>query len=140
MPPKKISNSVFFAEVLEQLAVNKEVTIPLRGTSMLPLLNEKHHNLVLSSQFGELQKGDIVLFRLNDSYILHRIRKIEGEKIFTQGDAVPYGEICTKNDVVAILVKIIDKRNGNVIDCKSKSWQLKSKKILLKKTLKRIFR
>lgn len=137
MAVKMVSNDVFFAEVESRLLSDGEIVVPLRGTSMLPLLDEKRHNLVLSADFGELTEGDIVLFRHNGNHLLHRIRRIDGERITTQGDAVPHTESCTRDDVIAVLVKITDRRTGEETDCRSAEWRRLSRRTLFWKNLKR---
>lgn len=141
---KTIPNDVFFSEVASQLLENKEVVVRLRGTSMLPLLDEKRHSLVLSAELGDLRVGDVVLFNYNGSCLLHRIRKIRGEDITLQGDAVPHRELCTRHDVVAVLLKVIDRQTGKVTDCRSAEWCRISRRTLfwkrIKRTVKKIIR
>ncbi len=135
---KTIPNDVFFSEVASQLLENKEVVVRLRGTSMLPLLDEKRHSLVLSAELGDLKVGDVVLFNYHGSCVLHRIRKISGEDITLQGDAVPRRELCTRHDVVAVLLKVIDRQTGKVTDCRSAEWHRISRRTLFWKRIKRM--
>ena len=59
--------------------------VPIMGTSMLPLLEEgKALAEVEASDKKQLKKGDVVLYKKNDNtLVLHRIIKIEGEDNFT---------------------------------------------------------
>ena len=59
--------------------------VPITGTSMLPLLEEgKALAEVEASDKKQLKKGDVVLYKKNDNtLVLHRIIKIEGEDNFT---------------------------------------------------------
>lgn len=64
----------------------------------------------------EYKVGDIVTYKEGDSYITHRITKIEGNKITTKGDANKYedpefdkknilGKIVYKSELLNFLVK-----------------------------------
>ena len=58
--------------------------VPIKGTSMLPLLDEKNALVeVDASNLKELKKGDVILFKENDgTLILHRIIEVESENVF----------------------------------------------------------
>jgi Peptidase S24-like len=63
-----------------------DVRVRLSGWSMKPLVPSG--SLVRFSRSGKLSMGDVVLARLpNDSFLAHRIVGIEGNRIWTKGDA-----------------------------------------------------
>lgn len=70
-----ISNDIFFAEVLRVLREGKNVTIPVKGVSMLPFIRGDRDSVELEplADARPLAVGDIVLFRVAGRYILHRI-------------------------------------------------------------------
>ncbi len=71
----------------ELLSNNMEVTFVTNGTSMMPLLKSKESVTVKRVQ--QYKKGDVVLFkRLDESFVLHRIIKIKGDTVYTEGDSL----------------------------------------------------
>jgi len=62
--------------------------ITVSGVSMLPFLAPSRDTVHLKKPDRELRRGDIVLYqRENGRYILHRVYKIEGERVWFVGDA-----------------------------------------------------
>ncbi|MBR1706854.1 MAG: S24/S26 family peptidase [Bacteroidales bacterium] len=101
-----INNDEFFSHVLELLEKGRQVTIPVKGYSMLPFIRGGK-DLVVLEQPGPLRVDDIVLFHVGPAeggrYIMHRILAIDGDKVDIMGDGVPYnhehvrtGQICGK--------------------------------------------
>ena len=82
-----IENGEFFARVTELLAQGKTVTIPVKGFSMLPFIRGEK-DLVVLDKPGSLSVGDIVLFRIGDRYIMHRIIRMDGNRLEIRGDGV----------------------------------------------------
>lgn len=78
-----IKNAEFFKHVSESLQKRQEVVIPCKGTSMLPFIRNAKDKVLLtpiSKPKEELQKGDIILFKINDRYILHRFLSFNSKK------------------------------------------------------------
>ena len=63
------------------------VPVPVKGVSMRPFL--RTGDFVFLQLPGEkIRKGDIVLFRrANGQYVLHRVMKIRGDRLWMQGDS-----------------------------------------------------
>ena len=136
---KTIPNDEFFAFVLSRLGEGQTVEIPLTGISMKPLLQEGRDNLRLAplAPDAPLHRYDVVLFRYNGTFLLHRIRKINGETLVTRGDALISVETPRRSDVVAILVAVRNTQTGELMQCDSLKWKLLSRKTVLIKSLKR---
>ena len=62
------------------------VTIPLEGDSMRPLIRRGCDPVTIVPICGELRIGDVVLFTLGGRYVVHRLRKIRGDRVQTLGD------------------------------------------------------
>ena len=62
--------------------------VPIRGTSMWPLLKEGKSRVQVEAKEGKkLRKGDIVLYRRQDgTLVLHRIVKVEDDTFLVCGD------------------------------------------------------
>lgn len=72
--------------ICECISSGKSVRIPIKGTSMLPLLREGRDSAVLSA-CGEPSRGDVVLYRReNGDYVLHRIIAVNGDSYTMCGD------------------------------------------------------
>ena len=83
----ELSNELFFAEVEQLISQGERVTITIKGNSMRPWLqNSKHKVIVKPLADSILQCGDIALFRYKGKHILHRVVKIENDKITFSGD------------------------------------------------------
>lgn len=124
----ELSNELFFAEVEQLISQGENVTITIKGNSMRPWLqNSKHKVIVKPLADSILQCGDIALFRYKGKHILHRVVKIENDKIIFSGDGnIGIKEHASKDDVIALVESIITP-SGRVIECNSNEWKTKSK-------------
>ena len=124
----ELSNELFFAEVEQLISQGESVTITIKGNSMRPWLqNSKHKVIVRPLADSILQCGDIALFRYKGKHILHRVVKIENDKITFSGDGnIGIKEQASKDDVIALVESIITS-SGRVIECNSNEWKTKSK-------------
>lgn len=124
----ELSNELFFAEVEQLISQGESVTITIKGNSMRPWLqNSKHKVIVKPLADSILQCGDIALFRYKGKHILHRVVKIENDKITFSGDGnIGIKEQASKDDVIALVESIIT-HSGRVIECNSNEWKTKSK-------------
>lgn len=83
----EVPNEDFFPDVIKVLNAGDTSTIPVKGFSMLPYIKGMR-------DWVELQKkdsyvvGDIVLFRQGERYVMHRIIRMEEERVIIQGDGV----------------------------------------------------
>ena len=135
---RTIPNDDFFALVLDRLGEGQTVEIPLTGISMKPLLQEGRDNLRLAplAPDAPLHRYDVVLFRYHGTFLLHRIRKINGETLVTRGDAINSVETPRRSDVVAKLVAVRNTKTGELTQCDSLKWKLLSRKTVLVKNIK----
>lgn len=122
---EEIDNNWLFRQVEIALSTKKRVKIRLMGESMYPFLNSRSDILVIAPFISEtLCVGDVVLAKVSDQYVLHRL--IEKEKqgwCKLQGDAnMKIQELVHVENIIGRLVQI--ERNGTeTIDCLSKKWQ-----------------
>ena len=64
-----------------------KVKIPLAGRSMQPLIRKDKDFVTIQPLKRKILKGDIVLFKNADGrYIVHRVKKTNGNTIQTMGD------------------------------------------------------
>ena len=107
-----IDNDTFFADVQRMLDEGKRVTIPVKGSSMLPFIRGGKDLVVLEKAGEVLRADDIVLFhvgpREGGRYVMHRILSIDGDAIDIQGDGVPEThEHVRRSQVIARAVEIL---------------------------------
>lgn len=74
-----------------------------RGVSMKPLLNQGKDVVIISSIDRPIKKLDIVLYKVNERYVLHRVLKIKKDHYVIRGDNTYSKEFIPKNKVFGIL-------------------------------------
>ena len=62
------------------------VTILLEGDSMRPLIRRGRDPVTIVPLTRPPERGDVVLFRLGERYIVHRVWQLDGDRIRTFGD------------------------------------------------------
>ncbi len=101
---KEFKNEEFLPIVVELLKHKKTVTIPLKGISMRPFL-ENNRDAALLTLPGEVKVWDPVLAEIEPGhFVLHRIRKIDGEDVTLMGDGNLRCEYCKLSDIRAAVV------------------------------------
>ena len=71
----------------ELLARDGQVTTHVVGTSMLPLLHNRQSIVTVESvDRVPPRRGDVVLYKVNGTYILHRVMRIQGGDYLIRGD------------------------------------------------------
>ena len=119
----KIKSDIFFAEVERLLAQSDEVTITIRGNSMRPMLRDGRDGVVLRRYECEpIRVGDVMLFRYRAGHILHRVVRVEGERITFAGDGnYNLYEVAQRGDIVARMVAYV--KDGSRYECEGKEWR-----------------
>ena len=96
--------------LLDTLNNNKDFTMPVKGTSMLPFINEK--NLVTLTKPNNIKKNDIVFYKRNNGqYVLHRIYQIKKDYFVLMGDNQTFKEEPIYLNQIIAKVKSIKKKN-----------------------------
>lgn len=98
-----LNNDIFIPEVVARVNQDKNVTIPLRGYSMRPFLEDRRDSAVLVKVKHPLRVGDVVLGQLPDGrYALHRIIGIGDGMIQMLGDGnLTPDPVITEDNVLA---------------------------------------
>ena len=88
------------------------VTFPVKGRSMIPFIFGGRESVILQKP-GSLQLGQVVLAQVGpDRYVVHRIIKVEPDRITLMGDGNIHGtESCTPANVLAVATHVVDE-NG----------------------------
>ncbi len=118
-----VPNEILFGNdfVSKYLSEGKQTVIMTKGCSMLPFIIGVHDSVCLQHQ-DELRRLDIVLAHLsNGSYVLHRIVRIEGNKVTLMGDGNIRGqEHCERQDILGTVMSVIHS-NGKEIPFRTQS-------------------
>ena len=118
-----IKVELFYPLMLEAFNDNKTFTFPIKGTSMRPLL--KNGDTVTLKKIEEYKKGDIVFFkRLDDSFVLHRIRKIKGDILYIVGDHQTRLEEVNKNQLIGIVIDYKKSKNNKTYYLKGVKYNI----------------
>ena len=118
-----VQNSVFIPAVLKLIDEGNTVTIPLKGFSMRPFLEDGRDKALLT-RVGELHVGDPVLaFIDHQRYVLHRIVKIEGNNMMLLGDGNLRPEHCKTTDAVASIIGFYRKGRSKLDPITGKKWK-----------------
>ena len=114
------------------------VTFPVKGRSMLPFIIGGRESVILQKP-GSLQRGQVVLAQVGpDRYVVHRIIKIEPDRITLMGDGNICGtESCTPSNVLAIATHVVDEK-GKRRTLESKGQMFKARVWFRIRPLRRI--
>lgn len=97
---RMIDNEVLLGEVCAQLGEGRMVKLRAKGDSMRPSIRGGEDSLLLA-RAPEIRKGDVVLARTTKGrMVIHRIIKIEGERVTLAGDGnLGLTEECTRDTI-----------------------------------------
>ena len=120
-----LPNEILLPEVCKMLTEGHIVTLKAKGNSMLPFIVGGKDSIVLKKP-GKLKKEDIVLAEIYPgTFVLHRIVKINNDRIILMGDGNLSGtEQCDITDIAGQVTEIV--RNGKHINCNSRAEKFKA--------------
>lgn len=136
---KIIKNEALFADADEILSAGGNVSLRVKGHSMRPFLRNGRDLVELSPiSAGALRRGMVVLFRHKGRHILHRIRRISGDRLTIKGDGNHrMTEYASREDVVAYVLAA--ERDGQRIDYGSPRWRQLSARSLSAKAVRTVW-
>ena len=131
-----VSNDTFFEEVIALLREGKKVTVPAKGESMLPFIVGGVDSVVLEGVDGgapagtvlkAANVGDVVLFRADGRFILHRIIYKDNDKALCeiQGDGILRAkDLCDCDQIDGRVITVL-KGGVTPVDVDSPSYRRK---------------
>ena len=129
------NNNILLPEFERLLNEGHMVEFTPQGVSMRPFI-EGGRDSVLLRKCKKLRLGHIVLAKIGEQYVLHRVVKFEGNKIILQGDGNLEGqEVCRGKDIVGYVVRLKGKGGVRKRVLKARWWYYTPvwvKKIVLK--------
>ena len=118
---KKIALEELYPIIKEQLENGGKVTIPITGTSMLPLLVQGRDSVVIE-QSSEININDIIFYRRdNGAFVLHRIIGTDENGYVLCGDNQWVKEYGIKDhNIIGVVTEI--HRDGKTIEINDKKY------------------
>ena len=109
----------------EVLAQYGECITHVTGWSMEPLLHNRQSIVrVVPAEKEQLKIGDVVLYKVNDQYILHRIMKIQGGMLVIRGDNNWFLEHIPVSRVLGVMTGFWRRPEGSFVECSHWKYQL----------------
>lgn len=122
----EVANAEFLPHVVALVNEGHTVTLPLRGNSMRPFL-ENGRDAALLSQARLIETGDVVLAEIRPgTYVLHRVVSIAGSAITLRGDGNLATECCRVEDVRAKAIAFYRKGRHEADTVSGLKWRLYS--------------
>ena len=133
-----MTDELIIQEAVRLVQDGVSVTFPVKGRSMLPFIFGGRESVILQKP-GSLQRGQVVLAQVGpDRYVVHRIIKIELDRITLMGDGNICGtESCTPSNVLAIATHVVDEK-GKRRTLESKGQMFKARVWYVIRPLRRI--
>lgn len=121
-----LPNELFLPEVIARINEGHTVTLPLRGYSMRPFL-ENGRDKALLTRVHRLKVGEPVLAEITrGKYVLHRIISIDGNRITLLGDGNITPEHCTDSDIRACVEGFYRKGSKRLDRIDGRKWMIYS--------------
>jgi len=118
-----LSNDILLGSVSEMLEEGREVVMTPKGSSMHPFIRGDVDSVTLKKK-DKAGPGDIVLAKIGDRYIMHRIMSVEGEIVTLMGDGNVRGiERCRVGDICGTVISIIRPSGRRITPGKGRLWK-----------------
>ena len=124
-----MTDDVIIKEAVRLVQDGVSVTFPVKGRSMLPFIFGGRESVILQKP-QDIQRGQVVLAEIApDRYVVHRIIKVETDRITLMGDGNISGtESCPPDKVLAIATHVVDEKGqrrplySRARNAKAKLW------------------
>ena len=122
----QMANAVLLPEVVRLLDEGHTVTLPLRGYSMRPFLENGRDKALLRKPVS-INLGDAVLAEIAPRhYVLHRIVDITGDHVTLRGDGNLGDEHCMLSDIRAKALGFYRKGRQTLDSTDGRKWRIYS--------------
>ncbi|MBQ6723562.1 MAG: S24/S26 family peptidase [Paludibacteraceae bacterium] len=108
----RVANDILIPELARLLSEGKEVRFTPSGVSMRPFIEGDKDSVILESVTNAPRRGDIILAQVQtlcgrQTYVLHRLVRIEDDTFVLQGDGNLGGEeYCKRADIIGRVKRI----------------------------------
>ena len=108
----RVANDILIPELARLLSEGKEVRFTPSGVSMRPFIEGDKDSVILEPVIDAPRRGDMILAQVQtlcgrQTYVLHRLVRIEGDTFVLQGDGNLGGEeYCKRGDIIGRVKRI----------------------------------
>ncbi len=118
-----IANAVLFPEIIKFLNEGRTITLPLKGFSMRPFLEDGRDKALLT-KVNQPKVGEPVLAEISPGhYVLHRLVRIDGDRVTLLGDGNLAPEHCRLADIRASVVGFYRKGRTKLDPIDGRKWK-----------------
>jgi len=123
----RIENDILIPELARLLATGKEVRFTPSGVSMRPFIEGDRDSVILAP-VSTPKIGDIILAQVEtlcgrQTYVLHRLIRIDGDKFILQGDGNLSGEeTCLYSEIIGRVKQIENPKGQKKILTRGRLW------------------
>ena len=122
----QMANAVILPEIVKLLEEGHTVTLPLRGYSMRPFLEDSRDKALLRKPTS-INIGDAVLAEIAPRhFVLHRIVSIKGDQVTLRGDGNIGVEHCRLEDIKATAIGFYRKGREKLDSTDGRKWRIYS--------------
>ena len=119
MQPDKIYS---FEELLDEQG---SLVWRTTGRSMRPLIRQGKDIIVVTKPSGSLEKYDVILYKVKNEYLLHRILEVHDGYYTVAGDNNTFLEKVTDEQIIGVMTAF--KRGGKEYDLNSRKYRFYTK-------------
>lgn len=121
-----MDNARLLPEIIRMIDEGHTVTLPLKGYSMRPFLEDGRDKAILEA-VAEPRIGDAVLAEIGPKhFVLHRIVAIDGDRVTLRGDGNIATERCRTADIKAVATGFYRKGRQQPDLTDGRKWQVYS--------------
>lgn len=123
---RQLPNDTFIPYIVSQMEKGHTVTLPLRGNSMRPFLEDRRDKGLMRLATHP-RVGDPVLALLDrGDYVLHRIVAIRGDEVTLRGDGNLQTETCRLANVKGEVIGFYRKGRTTLDRTDGRKWRIYS--------------
>ena len=106
----------------EELERNGTLVFTNKGRSMMPLLRQDRDLMVIEKKGPErCKKYDVILFKRDGKYVLHRILKVRERDYYVVGDNHRRGESVRDSQILGVMTQVV--RDGRTITAEDPAYR-----------------
>lgn len=109
----------------ELLDTNGSIVWRTKGGSMRPLIRQGKDVVVISKPDGKPRKYDVILYKVKDKYLLHRVLEINDGYYTVAGDNNTFLEKVTDSQIIGVMTQL--KRSDKEYDLSSRGYRFYAK-------------
>lgn len=117
----KLNNEAFIRLIEEAFIINQKAIFKVTGHSMRPFFKHEKTYVTLIKK-KTYQRMDIILFKYENAYVLHRIIHMKDDQMICQGDALMRKEVIQKEQIIGAVVSFSNGKKST--DVKNMAYKI----------------